>query len=209
VKNLSLLFASLLPMASFALVGAIPPGPVNVLALRPGSPGAQRQAWLYVLGASLSYVGVVATMGLGVTQLQQMLPRLAAAGQWLCAAYLLWLAWKLAHAPVGPQAATLGDATPSPWQAFGQGAAVQALNPKAWLYALSAVGVFVLPHTATPQMALGLLCAVSLLACLLGIGCWAVSGRALVGWLSSPRRQRALHLALAALLVASVLGMLA
>lgn len=195
-------------MASFALVGAITPGPVNVLALRHGSQGAQRQACLYVLGASLSYVAVVITMGLGATQLQQWLPRLAHAAQWLCAAYLLWLAWKLARAPVGPQTATLGLVVSSPWQAFGQGAAVQALNPKAWLYALSAVGVFVLP-TATPQMALGLLCAVSLLACLLGIGCWAVLGRALVRWLSSPRRQRAMHLALAALLVASVLGMLA
>ena len=208
VKDLSLLLTSLLPMASFALVGAITPGPVNVLALRHGSQGTRRQALLYVLGASLSYVGVVATMGLGAVQLQQWLPKLAGAAQWLCAAYLLWLAWKLARAPVGPEAISNGMST-GHWQAFGQGAAVQALNPKAWLFALSAVGVFVLPHAATLQMALGLLCAVSLLACLVGIGCWAVLGRALVRWLSSPRRQRALHCLLAALLVGSVLGMLA
>ncbi|WP_370679287.1 LysE family translocator [Comamonas sp. GB3 AK4-5] len=196
-------------MASFALVGAITPGPVNVLALRHGSQGAQRQALLYVLGASLSYVGVVATMGLGATQLQQLLPRLARSGQWLCAAYLLWLAWKLARAPVGPQTSDPDQAPPSSWQAFGQGVAVQTLNPKAWLFALSAVGVFVLPHASTPLTALGLLCAVSLLACLLGVGCWAVLGRALVRWLTSARRQRALHGLLAALLVGSVLGMLA
>lgn len=199
-------------MASFALVGAITPGPVNVLALRHGSQGAHRQALLYVLGASLSYVAVVATMGLGATQLQQLLPRLARTGQWLCAAYLLWLAWKLACAPVGPPRATGSEQPLGPWQAFGQGVAVQTLNPKAWLFALSAVGVFVLPQPQAPQAshtALGLLCAVSLLACLLGVGCWAVLGRALVRVLTSPQRQRALHALLAALLVASVVGMLA
>lgn len=44
----------LLAMGSFALVGAITPGPVNVLALRHGSHGPRRQALLYVLGASHS-----------------------------------------------------------------------------------------------------------------------------------------------------------
>lgn len=198
-------------MASFALVGAITPGPVNVLALRHGSQAPRAVALLYVLGASLSYVGVVACMGLGAAQLLQWLPRLAGGAQWLCAAYLLWLAWKLARAPVGastPDSASSSDSA-RPWQAFLQGAAVQTLNPKAWLFALSAVGVFALPGAVGGHQALSILCVVSLLACVLGVGCWAVLGRALTRWLHTPRRQRALHYALAALLVVSVLGMLA
>ena len=200
---------SLLAMASFALVGAITPGPVNVLALRHGSQAPRAVALLYVLGASVSYVGVVACMGLGAAQLLQWLPRLAAGAQWLCAAYLLWLAWKLARAPVGASTPDDANGSARPWQAFVQGAAVQTLNPKAWLFALSAVGVFALPGAAGGHQALSILCAVSLLACVLGVGCWAVLGHALTRWLQTPRRQRALHYALAALLVASVLGMLA
>ena len=49
----------------------------------------------------------------------------------------------------------------------------------------------------------------SLAACLLGVGCWAVVGRALVRWLGTGARQRLFQRALALLLVASVLGMLA
>lgn len=199
-------------MASFALVGAITPGPVNVLALRHGSQATRPVALLYVLGASVSYMGVVACMGLGAAQLLQWLPRLAGAAQWLCAAYLLWLAWKLARAPVGagaPDGASGAASSLRPWQAFFQGAAVQTLNPKAWLFALSAVGVFALPSAVDGHRALPILCAVSLLACLLGVGCWAVLGRALTRWLRTPQRQRALHYALAALLVTSVLAMLA
>lgn len=187
------LLSSLLAMASFALVGAITPGPVNVLALRHGSQAPRHIALLYVLGASVSYAAVVWCMGQGARQLVDGLPRLAGTAQWLCAAYLLWLAWRLARAA----------------QAFVQGVAVQTLNPKAWLFALSAVGVFALPSARGSPAALYLLCAISLLACLLGVGCWALLGRVLTSWLSTPRRQQALHYALAALLVASVLGMLA
>jgi len=206
------LLSSLLAMASFALVGAITPGPVNVLALRHGSQAPRHIALLYVLGASVSYAAVVWCMGQGARQLVDGLPRLAGTAQWLCAAYLLWLAWRLARAAAHPAAAdgtTLPHQPTPAAQAFIQGVAVQTLNPKAWLFALSAVGVFALPSARGSPAALYLLCAISLLACLLGVGCWALLGRVLTSWLSTPRRQQALHYALAALLVASVLGMLA
>lgn len=79
-------------MGNFALVGAITPGPRNVLALRHGCQRARQPALGYVLGARLSYGGVVACMGLASAPLLQQLPHLAQAAQWLCAAYLLWLA---------------------------------------------------------------------------------------------------------------------
>ena len=208
-----------LTIASFALVGAITPGPVNVLALRHGSQGPRRVALLYVLGASLSYMLVVWCMGLGARQLLHWLPRLASSAQWLCAAYLLWLAWCLARAPV-QASSTLGDpaadSQPAPQhapreaaRAFMQGIAVQTLNPKAWLFALSAVGLFVLPQSPASNAALYLLCGISLLACLLGVGCWACLGRVLARWIRTPRQQKNLNLVLAALLMASIFAMLA
>ena len=202
------MLSNLLAMAGFAFVGAITPGPVNVLALRHGSQGSRGRALLYVLGASLSYAAVLASMGLGAQRLLGRWPAVMQAAPWLCAAYLVWLAWRIARAPVGQAAAGDAGTEAGPWQAFAQGAAVQALNPKAWLVALSAVGVFVLPHGAQTQ-ALWALCAISLLACLLGVGCWALLGRALVRWLGTPARRKALNHALAALLAVSVLGVLA
>ena len=210
------LLSSLLAMAGFALVGAITPGPVNVLALRHGSQARRRVALLFVLGASASYTAVVGCMGLGARQAAALVPGLAPVAQWLCAAYLLWLAWRIASisagGPVGAMEAQAKSAV-RPWRAFAQGAAVQALNPKAWLVALSGVGLFVLPQEggggAAQGSALAWFCAVSLAACLLGVGCWAVAGRALARWLSTGARQRLFHRVLAALLVASVAAMLA
>ena len=57
------LFSLLLAMAGFSLVGAITPGPVNVLALRHGSQARRRVALGFVLGASASYAAVVWCMG--------------------------------------------------------------------------------------------------------------------------------------------------
>lgn len=202
------LFSLLLAMAGFSLVGAITPGPVNVLALRHGSQARRRVALGFVLGASASYAAVVWCMGQGAQWLVDGLPGLAPLAQWLCAAYLLWLAWQLARAPVEGCALQAAQAVP-PWRAFAQGATVQALNPKAWLVALSGVGLFVLPQGEGSGAALAWYCTVSLAACLLGVGCWAVAGRALVRWLGTGARQRLFQRALALLLVASVLGMLA
>lgn len=196
-------------MGNFALVGAITPGPVNVLALRHGSQRARQPALGYVLGASLSYGAVVACMGVASAPLLQQLPQLAQTAEWLCAAYLLWLACRLASAKHTASSSVPASAAMPIGRAFVQGAAVQTLNPKAWLFALSAVGLFVLPYAGQTTNRLGLLCAVSLVACMVGVGCWALLGRTLVRWLQTPLRQQRLHQALAVLLVFSVLSMLA
>ena len=208
------MLSSVLALAGFALAGAITPGPVNVLALRHGN-GRAGAAFCYVLGASVSYAVIVWLMGQsGQWLLKQ--PELLRWAPRVCALYLLWLAWQLANAP-GAHGRAARESAPAslptgPGGAFVQGIAIQSLNPKAWLVALSGIGMFVAPLAAQQvslPTALLLFCSVSLLACLLGVGCWAALGHALTQWLSTPLRQRRLNQALAMMLVASVVSMLA
>lgn len=208
------MLSSVLAMAGFALAGAITPGPVNVLALRHGN-GRAVAAFCYVLGASLSYALIVWLMGQsGQWLLKQ--PELLRWAPRACALYLLWLAWQLAKAPEVHGQAARQSAPASlpagPGGAFVQGIAIQSLNPKAWLVALSGIGMFVAPLAAQQvslPSALLLFCTVSLLACLLGVGCWAALGHALTRWLNTPLRRQRLNQALAMVLVASVVSMLA
>jgi threonine/homoserine/homoserine lactone efflux protein len=193
-------------MSSFALVGAITPGPVNVLALSHGSNQVAGQPAAFVLGASLSYAVLVMLMGTGAQQVLIGHPLLISATQWLGCLYLLWLAWKMASAPAS--ALACGAAAPARhWQVFGSGVSVQAINPKAWLVALSGVSLFVLPQ-AHGQAALWLFGGVSLAASLIGVGTWAMVGSVLARWLESPVRQRALNWALAGTLALTVVGMM-
>ena len=194
-------------MAVFALVGAITPGPVNVLAVRHGLALRARVPAAFVLGASLSYALVVALTGLGASQLLHR-PAVVQAAQWMGAAWLLWMAWRIASAPADTTAGMVGTRPPpGAWAAFVEGFALQALNPKAWLLALSGVGLFVLTQSERVG-ALAAFCSVSLLACAIGVGSWALGGRLFAEWLAPPARQRVFHRVLGGALALTVLGML-
>ena len=215
------MLTSLFAMAGFAFAGAITPGPVNVIAMRHGSQSRRICAIFYVLGASISYALVVWIMGLSGQWLLQD-PAVAIAASWVCAAYLAWWAWRIAQAPVADQLPDTHDnenesaeiAQTGLLQAFMQGAAIQSFNPKAWLVALSGVGLFVVPITVNAPSsvlpaALAWFCAVSLIACMLGVGCWAVLGRMLRRWLRTATRQRWFNRSLALVLLCSIAGILA
>lgn len=197
-------------MGSYALVGAITPGPVNILALRHGASAGRGAALAYVMGASVSYAGVVWLMGVG-GQLVLSTPWAMHLARWAGAAYLFHLAWKMATAPViemdSLDGGTHGTARSFGLQSCAQGALTQVLNPKAWIVAFSGVSLFVLSQHDAPQ-AQWLFVSVSLLACLVGVGSWALVGRALARWLTPPRRQRGFNRAMGCVLALCVLAML-
>lgn len=195
----------IIAMAIFALVGSITPGPVNILAIRHGSDGKASVTMAYVLGASLSYTLVVWLMGKSGEQLLNNQLAMQTM-QWAGAAYLMYLAWRIATAPSteiqGSVALQRGTAV----KAFLDGSITQSLNPKAWMVALSGVGLFVLPQ-ANVQTALWLFCCVSLLARSFGVGCWAIAGRILARWLAVPARRKTFNQAMGVLLACSVVNM--
>ena len=193
----------LLPMFLFCLAGAISPGPVNVIAAHLGARRGFWGALPHVLGASLSYAAIVWLVGSGLAGVLQAYPVLARGLQYLGAAYLLYLSARIASAaPSSPDAAPAGPAS-----AWLQGVLSQSLNPKAWLVALSGVGLFV----ATGPDVLALLrvfCAMSGLVCCVSVGAWAALGTLLRRWLAPARHQLLFNRAMALMLVAAVAAML-
>jgi len=180
--------STLLSMFVFALVGAITPGPVNLLAIRHGASAGIVAATGFVAGASLSYTLVVWLTGKGAVNLVSY-PLATEAMRWLGAAYLAYLAWSIATAPPGSLRGGEAASRTAAYRASMEGFLVQAANPKAWLVALSGIALFVLPQPDADG-ALWRFCTVSLLACGLGVGCWAVAGRLLARWLAPAARQR-------------------
>ena len=193
-------------MTLFALVGSITPGPVNILAIRQGSSTKRNIALAYVLGASLSYTFVVWLMGVGGEQLlhHQLVIQMM---KWTGALYLLYLAWRIATSTPTDIQTTSAPSKYTAMRALIDGGITQSFNPKAWMVALSGVGLFVLPQ-ADVQAALWLFCGISLLACSMGVGIWALAGRLLAHWLAVPARQRLFNQVMGTVLALSVLYML-
>lgn len=193
-------------MVAFALVGSVTPGPVNILAIQHGSTSSRGVACAYVGGASLSYAGVVWLMGQGGAHLLKS-PAAVQVAQWLGAAYLLYLAWRIATAPVGVMGQAGERTRRGVLHAAVEGALTQSLNPKAWMVALGGVGLYVLPQ-ADVQTALRVFSIVSLMACTVGVGLWVVAGGLLAPQLAQPRRQKVFNGAMGLLLSLSVAHML-
>jgi len=185
-----------LSMAAFALATSITPGPVNVIALSTGARHGWRASVPFVLGATAGFTALLVLVGLGVRGAAQALPAVVGTLRWAGGAFLLWMAWRLAvdrAAIDAPAAAARPGAL--------QGAALQWLNPKAWLAIVAGVGLH-----ATESVSL--FAAIYFGVCFASIGAWAVAGQALAARLASAHALRRLNMAMAGLLAASAALML-
>jgi threonine/homoserine/homoserine lactone efflux protein len=197
-------------MGLFALAGAISPGPVNVIASALGAAQGFVRALPHVLGATLSYCVVVWLMGSSLQLVFTAYPEIAHITQYAGAAYLLYLAVRIATAkPSVTGAVSNTSSTLKVWtQGLLQGALTQSLNPKAWLVALSGVGIFV-PSGPDSAQRLLMFCAISGVVCFVSVAAWAALGKLIRRWLAHAPYQRLFNRLLAALLVLAVYSMLA
>lgn len=193
----------IISMLLFALVGAISPGPVNIIATGAGARYGARGALPHVLGATISYTLIVLLAGLMLNEMAHWLPQISLLMQVAGAIFLLWIAWKIATAPTQNLE---GEQYASP-PGFMGGVLCQTLNPKAWLVSMSGISLFV-SHQASSGLLLMVFCLVSFAMCFLGVGCWALLGQMIRRLLSSTERQVMFNRVMALLLIISMLSII-
>lgn len=182
-------------MAAFALASSISPGPVNIVALGAGARHGLAASLRHVSGATLGFTLLLLLTGLGLYEALERWPQLVAGVRWAGIAFLLYLAWKLAA-----DDGTLSfDAAGAHGPSLLTGAAMQWLNPKAWLAAVSGMGAFA---AEAGTHVVWEFAAIYFVVCWLSIFCWAWAGAALRGWLGKPARVRLFNRAMALLLAA-------
>ena len=117
------------------------------------------------------------------------------------AAYLLYLAWRIARADAASASAR---ARPI---GFVEATLFTWMNPKAWVSALGAAAAFT---TVGGDLLLesALIAAVLAAFCLLSAAVWAGFGTVIGGYLASPRARRIFNVSMASLLVLSLIPVL-
>ena len=189
--------ATLAALSAFALVSSITPGPNNMMLMASGANFGLRRTVPHALGVGVGFTLMIVLVGVGLMGLFDLFPILNTILKVVSVAYLLWLAWKIAHAAAPGE----GESPRGKPMTFVQAMLFQWVNPKAWTMALSAVALY------APDRNFG---AVLLVAMVFGIinlpstSIWAVMGTALRGWLSSSARLRAFNWTMAVLLVGSL-----
>lgn len=187
----------LLALFSFALVASITPGPNTLMLLSSGVNFGVARTVPHMAGIVLGFAAMIALVGLGLAGLFTAWPPARLALMVASTAYLLWLAWRIAHAAPPASEPRVGARPLTFWQA----AAFQWINPKAWSAALTANALYA-PAADLPSVAL--VTSVFLVVALPSVTLWTVMGRALRRVLENPRHLRRFNWAMAALLVATL-----
>jgi threonine/homoserine/homoserine lactone efflux protein len=191
-------FDVLLALTVFAFVMAFTPGPNNILLTASGVNFGFARTIPHLLGVDVGFVFLLAVFAGGLGLVFAAVPALQLALKIAGAAYMLWLAWKVASArPVEGE----GDAPGKP-MTFLQAAAFQWVNPKAFVAALSGVAAYMRPGHEREDFFVVLI--VFALATALSTATWAGFGVALRRFLREPRHARIFNLAMGLLLIASI-----
>ncbi len=187
----------LIGLISFAFVTSITPGPNNLMLMASGvNFGFRRSVW-HILGINLGFVSLVLAAGFGLAALLLALPAAKTALKLAAAAYMLWLAWKIAHAAAPAEAHASGGQPMTLMQA----AAFQWVNPKAWAMALGAVSAYA---KGGDLASIALVALVFCLVNLPSISTWVLAGEAMRRLLTNPNRLAAFNWTMAGLLVLSL-----
>ena len=186
-----------LALVLFCVVAGITPGPNNLMLMASGVNYGVRRTLPHLAGVVVGFAVMVALVGFGLDRLFSVAPWLLPLMRWAGAAYLVWLAWRIA---------TAGAVSPSesggrPLGALGA-AAFQWINPKGWVMAVSALTTYAVSASyATTVGVVALTCLVVSIPC---SGIWVLFGAAMRRALADPRKARPFNWAMGALLVASI-----
>jgi threonine/homoserine/homoserine lactone efflux protein len=186
----------------FAVIMAFTPGPNNTILMASGMAHGFRRTLPVVAGVAMGFPFLALCIGLGLGQLLEAVPGFHALLKYGGAAYLVWLAWK-----IGSETPSENDSvSPAKPLNFLQAMGFQWINPKAWIMAITALSDYTLPGAY--WVGLASVVGTFVLTGITSASTWAGFGAGIKALLNDPRWFRPINIAMAALLLASLVPML-
>lgn len=183
-------------IAGIALAGS--PGPATLSLAAAAAGFGIRKSLALAAGCTIGVIAVMLLTASGLTGLVLAEPVLGTVVKLLAAAYMLYLAWRIATAPALSEAS---DDLRRP--SFLAGTMLGIGNPKAYAAMAALFSGFVLSKGDALSDA-ALKCAILIIVVLGTNAAWLLVGTALTRWLRHPVANRILNIGFAVLLIASV-----
>ncbi len=193
--------AMILSIATFTLSTSISPGPNNIMLLSSGLTFGYKRTIPHMAGVFLGFPLMVLIVGLGMGALFEKFPIVLTILKGVGILYLFWMAYKIAN---NSSSYDVEENTESKPFSFMQAAMFQWVNPKAWIMAITSISIFVTSN----ENGLFQIIIISLIYFLSGcVSCntWAFGGTVLKKFIKSEKSVQRLNIAMAILLVASVI----
>ena len=188
-----------LPMVGVVMAAAFTPGPNNIMLASSGANFGFRRTVPHMAGIAVGFVSLLWLAGLGLVWVFDRSPLAQQAFRVLALGFILWLAWRIATST--GEAKARGARRP---MNFLEAAGFQYINPKALAMVVAIVSGFVSPDMAfKPQLAAILVSSAAIT--LAAVAIWTGFGVVIGNVLGTPARLRLFNLAMAGLLLASML----
>jgi threonine/homoserine/homoserine lactone efflux protein len=181
----------------FGFVSSATPGPNNLMLMASGVHYGVRRTLPHMAGVPLGFGAMTFAIGLGLAGVFARAPWLYVVLRYAAAAYILYLAYRMATAKGVGSAVTGGKP-----MSFLGAVAFQWINPKAWVMALGAVTTYAEPGHLTRDVAV-----IAGTFVLIGIPCsftWTASGVAIKRFLKQGGALHVFNAVMAGLLVLSL-----
>jgi threonine/homoserine/homoserine lactone efflux protein len=186
------------PLVLFAAAVTLTPGPNVVLVTASAANFGFRRTVPQMLGITFGFGTMVLATGLGLAGVVHAEPRLHTVLKYAGAAYLLYLAWRIARADAASASAR---AKPI---GFVEATLFTWMNPKAWVSALGAAAAFTTVGGDLVWES-AVIAAVLAAFCLISTAVWAGFGAVIGRYLADPRARQAFNWSMAGLLVLSLI----
>ena len=190
-------YSQLLALIAFAFVGSFSPGPNNIMLMTSGANVGFMRTIPHMLGVTLGFAFMLVLVGLGLQRFFQSYPQLEQALQIISAAYLLYLAYKIATSQ--PVESACSDYKPL---SFLAAASFQWVNPKAWSMALSVMSIYA---SNADLFSVLLIAMVFTAVNVPTVSFWTLAGKQLQQRLTQRRHLQLFNYSMAGLLVGSLL----
>jgi len=187
------------PLVLFAAAMCLTPGPNVVMVTASAANFGFRRAIPHMLGVTLGFGFIVIAAGFGLAELFHAEPRLQVLLKYAGAAYLLYLAWRIARADAAGNRATRTKPI-----SFVEAVLFQSINPKGWVIALGALAAYTTVGGAA-LWKIFVIAAVLAAATFASLVIWAGFGAAIGRILDNPRARRDFNWSMAGLLVISLI----
>lgn len=184
-------------LVAFAFAGSVSPGPNNAILWASGLTFGFRRCLPHVLGTAIGIGALAVGVAAGIGALFEAVPSAELLLKLAGSAYLLYVAYRVLG---GGGVGRTEVARPF---TLRQAIGFQCVNPKAWIFAVAAVGTF-LPQRVSVVGATAALTVVLMVVVVAASSVWAIGGAALGRIVDDDRSSRIVGIVLAALLVGSV-----
>lgn len=174
---------SLFPLALFAFVATVTPGPNNIMLTSSGIRFGFLRTMPHIFGIVFGFLILMSLCAAGIGSLIIAIPALHTALKIAGSGYLVWLAWQLRSMAFDREA----EAQARPMSFLGA-ALFQFANPKAWVMGITGASAF-LPPIQPIALAIAIFCIVFTVIELPAIMLWAGMGAVLRRYLTQRKWQ--------------------